>query len=64
MRIPNTTAVHDRTHCLQRPRVEEWRRPRWQAARFFQIENQSNAALDLRIAASLPLIKFTHEPDC
>lgn len=27
------------------------------AARFFQIENQLNAALDLRIAASIPLIK-------
>ena len=27
------------------------------AARFFQIENQLNAAIDLRIAASLPLIK-------
>lgn len=27
------------------------------AARFFQIENQINAAIDLRIAASLPLIK-------
>lgn len=27
------------------------------AVRFFQIENQLNAAIDLRIAASLPLIK-------
>ncbi|MCI0738959.1 MAG: hypothetical protein L0Y72_07935 [Gemmataceae bacterium] len=27
------------------------------AARFFQIENQINTAIDLRIAASLPLIK-------
>ena len=27
------------------------------AARFFQIENQLNAAIDLRIAAALPLIK-------
>ena len=27
------------------------------AARFFQIENQINSAIDLRIAASLPLIK-------
>jgi hypothetical protein len=27
------------------------------AARFFQIENQINAAIDLQIAASLPLIK-------
>ena len=27
------------------------------AARFFQIENQLNAAIDLRLAASMPLIK-------
>jgi hypothetical protein len=27
------------------------------AVRFFQIENQLNAAIDLRLAASLPLIK-------
>jgi hypothetical protein len=27
------------------------------AARFFQIENQINAAIDLRVAAALPLIK-------
>ena len=27
------------------------------AVRFFQIENQLNAAIDLRIAATLPLIK-------
>jgi hypothetical protein len=31
--------------------------PATKAARFFQIENQINAALDLRVAASLPLIK-------
>ena len=31
--------------------------PAKKAARFFQIENQINAAIDLRIAASLPLIK-------
>jgi len=31
--------------------------PAKKAARFFQIENQLNAALDLRLAASLPLIK-------
>ena len=31
--------------------------PPTKAARFFQIENQINAALDLRLAASLPLIK-------
>ena len=27
------------------------------AARFFQIENQINTALDLQVAASVPLIK-------
>jgi hypothetical protein len=31
--------------------------PALKAARFFQIENQINMALDLQIAASLPLIK-------
>ena len=31
--------------------------PARKAAQFFQIENQLNAALDLRLAASLPLIK-------
>jgi hypothetical protein len=31
--------------------------PAKKAAQFFQIENQLNAALDLRLAASLPLIK-------
>lgn len=31
--------------------------PAVKAARFFQIENQLNAAIDLRVAASLPLIK-------
>ena len=31
--------------------------PPKKAAQFFQIENQLNAALDLRLAASLPLIK-------
>jgi hypothetical protein len=31
--------------------------PATKAARFFQIENQINTALDLRVAASLPLIK-------
>lgn len=31
--------------------------PAAKAARFFQIENQLNAAIDLRIAAALPLIK-------
>jgi hypothetical protein len=31
--------------------------PALKAARFFQIENQLNMALDLQIAASLPLIK-------
>jgi len=31
--------------------------PATKAARFFQIENQVNLALDLRVAASLPLIK-------
>lgn len=31
--------------------------PAKKAAQFFQIENQINAALDLRLAASLPLIK-------
>lgn len=31
--------------------------PAVKAARFFQIENQLNAALDLRLAAALPLIK-------
>lgn len=31
--------------------------PALKAARFFQIENQVNMALDLQIAASLPLIK-------
>jgi len=31
--------------------------PPLKAARFFQIENQLNMALDLKIAASLPLIK-------
>ena len=31
--------------------------PARKAARFFQIENQLNTALDLQIAASLPLIK-------
>jgi hypothetical protein len=31
--------------------------PATKAARFFQIENQLNMVLELRIAASLPLIK-------
>jgi len=31
--------------------------PATKAARFFQVENQLNLALDLKIAASLPLIK-------
>ena len=31
--------------------------PPLKAARFFQIENQINMAIDLQIAASLPLIK-------
>ncbi len=31
--------------------------PAKKAAQFFQLENQLNAALDLRVAASLPLIK-------
>jgi hypothetical protein len=31
--------------------------PARQAARFFQIENQLNLALDLQVAASLPLLK-------
>jgi hypothetical protein len=31
--------------------------PAVKAARFFQIENQLNMAIDLRVAASLPLIK-------
>ena len=31
--------------------------PAAKAARFFQIENQLNAAIDLRLAAELPLIK-------
>jgi hypothetical protein len=31
--------------------------PTTKAARFFQIENQLNTVLDLRVAASLPLIK-------
>ena len=31
--------------------------PAKKAARFFQIENQLNTAIDLRVAASLPLIK-------
>lgn len=31
--------------------------PARKAAQFFQLENQLNAALDLRVAASLPLIK-------
>jgi len=31
--------------------------PAKKAAQFFQIENQLNAALDLRVAAALPLIK-------
>jgi len=31
--------------------------PAKKAAQFFQIENQLNAALDLRLAASMPLIK-------
>lgn len=31
--------------------------PATKAARFFQVENQINLALDLRVAASLPLIK-------
>ncbi len=31
--------------------------PAVKAARFFQIENQLNAVIDLRLAASLPLIK-------
>ncbi len=31
--------------------------PAKKAAQFFQIENQLNAALDLQLAASLPLIK-------
>jgi hypothetical protein len=31
--------------------------PATKAARFFQLENQINLALDLRVAASLPLIK-------
>lgn len=31
--------------------------PAKKAAQFFQIENQINAALDLRLAAALPLIK-------
>ncbi len=31
--------------------------PRKKAAQFFQIENQVNAALDLQLAASLPLIQ-------
>ena len=31
--------------------------PTKKAAQFFQIENQINAALDLQLAASLPLIR-------
>jgi hypothetical protein len=31
--------------------------PAKKAAQFFQIENQLNAALDLQLAAALPLIK-------
>jgi hypothetical protein len=31
--------------------------PPVKAARFFQIDNQLNMAIDLRVAASLPLIK-------
>ena len=31
--------------------------PAVKATRFFQIENQINLALDLQVAASLPLIK-------
>jgi hypothetical protein len=31
--------------------------PATKAARFFQLENQLNMALDLQVAAALPLIK-------
>jgi hypothetical protein len=33
------------------------RSARAEAAQFFKIENQLNAALDLQVAATLPLIK-------
>jgi len=44
---------------LKRARFKKFSKavPAKKAAQFFQIENQLNAALDLRLAASLPLIK-------
>jgi hypothetical protein len=44
---------------LKRAYFKEFKKviPAVKAARFFQIENQINMAIDLRIAASLPLIK-------
>ncbi len=60
------TTLAKKTFCLEEKRTALKRKyfrqfskvvPAVKAARFFQIENQLNMALDLRLAAALPLIK-------
>jgi hypothetical protein len=51
--------LEEKRTALKRKYFKQFSRviPAVKAARFFQIENQLNMALDLRVAGSLPLIK-------
>lgn len=66
MTDPQATALAKKVFDLEEKRTQlkrTWFKkfskvvPARKAAQFFQIENQLNAALDLQLAASLPLIK-------
>jgi hypothetical protein len=52
-------SLEEKRTALKRKYFQEFAEviPARKAVRFFQIENQLNAAIDLRVAASLPLIK-------
>lgn len=54
-----TFAIEEKKTELKRAYFKKFRKvmPAAKAARFFQIENQVNLALDLQVAASLPLMK-------
>ena len=51
--------IEDQRTALKRKYFDKFQEaiPAAKAARFFQIENQLNMVLDLRLAAALPLIK-------
>lgn len=54
-----TFTIEEKKTELKRKYFKKFQKvmPATKAARFFQIENQLNLALDLQVAASLPLIK-------